>query len=156
SATGVVTANLSYAGNTYSSVQNVLNAIGGGGATAGVRYFHANSTGVDSRALGADSVAIGTNAVANDAGDIALGAHSTTAAVTPTSGATIGGTHYVFAGANPTSAVSVGTNGAERQIQNVAAGQLNPNSTDAVNGSQLYATNQQVTANTTAINNMTS
>ncbi|WP_425129507.1 beta strand repeat-containing protein [Burkholderia ubonensis] len=154
SATGAVTASLSYAGNTYSSVQNVLNAITGGGTTAGIRYFHANSTGADSRALGADSVAIGTNAVATNAGDVALGANSTTTAAAPTPGTTIGGTHYGFAGVNPTSAVSVGASGAERQIQNVAAGQLGQNSTDAVNGSQLYATNQQVTANTTAINNM--
>ncbi|WP_425117616.1 YadA-like family protein [Burkholderia anthina] len=153
-ATGAVTANLSYAGNTYGSVQNVLNAISGGGTTAGIKYFHANSTGADSQALGADSVAIGTNAAANNAGDVALGANSTTATVIPTAGTSIGGTSYSFAGAHPTSAVSVGTPGAERQIQNVAAGQLNSTSTDAINGSQLYATNQQVTANTAAIDNM--
>ena len=34
--------------------------------------------------------------------------------------------------------VSVGTAGSERQIQNVAAGQITKTSTDAVNGSQLY------------------
>ncbi|WP_224020046.1 YadA family autotransporter adhesin, partial [Burkholderia vietnamiensis] len=39
-------------------------------------------------------------------------------------------------------------------IQNVAAGQLSGTSTDAVNGSQLFATNEQVTANTTAISNI--
>ena len=37
--------------------------------------------------------------------------------------------------------LSVGANGAERQIKNVAAGEISENSTDAVNGSQLYATN---------------
>jgi autotransporter adhesin len=42
--------------------------------------------------------------------------------------------------------VSVGSAGNERQITNVAAGQLSANSTDAVNGSQLYATDQAVTA----------
>ena len=155
SSTGAVTTSLNYAGNSYNSVQNVLNAIGGGGTTAGVKYFHANSTAPDSQALGADSVAIGPNAVAGHAGDVALGANSTTAAVVPTSGTSIGGTLYSFAGANPASAVSVGAAGASRQIQNVAAGQLNGGSTDAVNGSQLFATNQQVTANTTAIANMT-
>ena len=36
-------------------------------------------------------------------------------------------------------AVSVGKAGFERRIQNVAAGRLSSNSTDAVNGSQLYA-----------------
>jgi len=40
--------------------------------------------------------------------------------------------------------VSVGSAGAERQIQNVAAGQISATSTDAVNGSQLYATNQAI------------
>ena len=34
--------------------------------------------------------------------------------------------------------MSVGTAGSERQIQNVAAGQITKTSTDAVNGSQLY------------------
>ena len=37
--------------------------------------------------------------------------------------------------------LSVGAKGAERQIKNVAAGEISENSTDAVNGSQLYATN---------------
>ncbi|MBB5421280.1 YadA family autotransporter adhesin, partial [Paraburkholderia atlantica] len=110
----------------------------------GTKYFHANSTGADSSALGEDSVAIGMGAVSNNANDVALGAGSTTAAAVGTSGATIGGTEYAFAGANPTSTVSVGSVGNERTITNVAAGRLSATSTDAVNGSQLYATNQQV------------
>ena len=40
-------------------------------------------------------------------------------------------------------------------ITNVAAGQVNANSSDAVNGSQLFATNTQVAQNTTAITNLT-
>ncbi|MEB8270964.1 hypothetical protein, partial [Klebsiella grimontii] len=40
------------------------------------------------------------------------------------------------------------------RITNVAAGELSTDSTDAVNGSQLYATNQQVEGNTTSINNL--
>lgn len=40
-------------------------------------------------------------------------------------------------------------------ITNVAAGQVNASSTDAVNGSQLFATNTQVAQNTTAITNLT-
>ncbi|WP_376776939.1 YadA-like family protein [Paraburkholderia youngii] len=108
----------------------------------GTKYFHANSTGADSSALGEDSVAIGMGAVSNNANDVALGAGSTTSAAVGTSGATIGGTEYAFAGANPTSTVSVGSDGSERTITNVAAGRLSATSTDAVNGSQLYATNQ--------------
>src|SRR5699024_10393846 len=45
---------------------------------------------------------------------------------------------------NAPQTVSVGAAGAERQIINVAPGLLSANSTDAVNGSQLYATNQVV------------
>jgi autotransporter adhesin len=97
-------------------------------------------------------VAVGTGAGASTANSVALGAGSTTTAATPTSGTTIRGQDYTFAGANPAGVVSVGSAGQERQIQNVAAGQLSSTSTDAVNGSQLYATNQaletlSVTAN---------
>ncbi|MGK9237346.1 YadA-like family protein, partial [Inquilinus limosus] len=90
------------------------------------------------------SVAIGPNAVANNEGDIALGSGSTTDVAVGTAGATIGGKAYTFAGANPTSTVSVGSAGAERTITNVAAGRLSDTSTDAVNGSQLFATNQAI------------
>ena len=38
--------------------------------------------------------------------------------------------------------LSVGAKNAERQIKNVAAGKISKDSTDAVNGSQLYATNK--------------
>ncbi|WP_267224033.1 YadA-like family protein [Dyella silvae] len=106
----------------------------------GAKYFHANSTGADSKAQGTDAVAIGTNAVATNANDVALGADSVTSATTAVSGVTLGGSSYTFAGATPSAALSVGG----RQIQNVAAGQLSATSTDAVNGSQLYATNQAI------------
>ena len=43
-----------------------------------------------------------------------------------------------FAGATAVGAVSVGYAGAEKRIQNVAAGEISPTSTDAINGSQLY------------------
>ncbi|QTM01530.1 YadA-like family protein [Mannheimia sp. ZY171111] len=43
-----------------------------------------------------------------------------------------------FAGNNAVGVVSVGASGAERRIQNVAAGELSGQSTDAVNGSQLH------------------
>ena len=110
----------------------------------GTKYFHANSTGTDSQAIGTDSVAIGQNAVATADGSVALGLNSTAGAAVATAGTTIRGTSYNFAGAAPVATVSVGALGAERQITNVAAGQLNAGSTDAVNGSQLFATNQAV------------
>ena len=50
-----------------------------------------------------------------------------------------------FAATHPNSTVSVGKSGAERTITNVAAGRVTFNSTDAINGSQLYATNNMLT-----------
>ena len=62
-----------------------------------------------------------------------------------TTSATVGGITYGgFAGSGALtdgSVVSVGAPNAERQIKNVAAGQISATSTDAINGSQLNATN---------------
>jgi trimeric autotransporter adhesin len=87
-------------------------------------------------AAGTNGVALGSNAVATNPNDVALGAGSITA--TPHSGMfdVTGGTP---AGTGANAVVSVGTAVAPRQIQNVGAGVLSPNSLDAVNGSQLYS-----------------
>jgi autotransporter adhesin len=123
-------------------------ATGTNSLAAGV---NATATGTRSAAMGygatasaSDALALGAGATAGNAGDVALGAGSVTAAASPTLNTTIAGTTYAFAGANPTSVVSVGSAGAERQVTNVAAGRLSGTSTDAVNGSQLYATNQAI------------
>ncbi|OQR36461.1 hypothetical protein BWR15_09065 [Pseudomonas sp. T] len=110
----------------------------------GTKYFHANSTGTDSVASGQDSVAIGMGAVSSHDSSVALGAGSITDEAVATTGTTIRGTSYSFAGTAPTSTVSVGSVGNERTITNVAAGRLSETSTDAVNGSQLFATNQAI------------
>ncbi|TIO06932.1 MAG: hypothetical protein E5X93_29940, partial [Mesorhizobium sp.] len=86
--------------------------------------------------------------------DVALGSGSVTQVAVGTSGTTIGGTAYTFAGTTPTSTVSIGAPGAERTLTNLAAGRISGSSTDAINGSQLFATNQQVTQNTTDIANL--
>ena len=49
-----------------------------------------------------------------------------------------------FAGTAPVSTVSVGATDAERTITHVAAGRVSADSTDAINGSQLYGANQQI------------
>ena len=49
-----------------------------------------------------------------------------------------------FAGTAPVSTVSIGTTGQERTITHVAAGRVSADSTDAINGSQLYGANQQI------------
>jgi len=112
---------------TNSSISNIYDT--------GTKYFHANSTGVDSTATGADSVAIGTGAVASNADDVALGANSVTAAPHTGDMAFFGGT----AAGTALSVVSIGAPGQERQIQNVAPGVVATTSTDAINGSQLYS-----------------
>lgn len=54
------------------------------------------------------------------------------------------GTNYTYAGSSPVGVVTVGSAGKERRIQNVAAGLVSATSTDAVNGSQLYALTRQI------------
>ena len=54
------------------------------------------------------------------------------------------GTSYTYAGSSPTGVVTVGSVVSERRIQNVAAGLVSATSTDAVNGSQLYALTRQL------------
>jgi len=83
---------------------------------------------------------------------IVLGNLSTDRAATTETGVIINGTPYTYAGSAPVGVMSVGSVGGERQIINVAAGAVNATSTDAVNGSQLHATNEAVESNTTTIN----
>jgi autotransporter adhesin len=52
--------------------------------------------------------------------------------------------------------VSIGSAGAERTLTNLAAGRISGNSTDAINGSQLYATNQSLNSLYAQFNNLTS
>ncbi|OXI30913.1 hypothetical protein CFB89_26855 [Burkholderia sp. AU16741] len=110
----------------------------------------AQAYGSAAKATAADALAFGTNAQANVANSIALGANSVTAAAVGTSSATIGGVTYPFAGSSPVGVVSVGAPGQERQITNVAAGRISATSTDAINGSQLNATNQAITSLSTS------
>ncbi|MEX3937940.1 hemagglutinin, partial [Paraburkholderia sp. BR10937] len=147
------------ASGDFSAAMGSYNAaLGYGSVAMGVLTTSTGATSVavgsGSTSVGDGSVAIGTLAVATNANDVALGTGTTTAAVVNTSGATIGGTGYTFAGTNAKSTISVGSPGKERTITNVAAGQLTASSTDAVNGSELFATNQQVTQNSTDISDL--
>ncbi|MDH7791619.1 autotransporter adhesin [Ochrobactrum sp. AN78] len=89
-----------------------------------------------------NGLALGSGASVNTANSVALGAGSATSSATAVSSMTIRGTNYQVAGGAPAGVVSVGAAGQERQLQNVAAGQITASSTDAVNGSQLFATHQ--------------
>ena len=109
---------------------------------------NAKATAGDSFALGdsakasvGNAIAFGKNANAAHAGSIALGANSATEEAVQTTSATVGGlTFGNFAGNTPESTLSIGSAGKERTITNVAAGRISDSSTDAINGSQLYAT----------------
>ena len=95
-----------------------------------------------------DSVAIGTGAKATNENAVALGTGSETAAAVATASESVNGVVHNFAGINPGSTVSVGKTGMERTVTNVAAGRISATSTDAINGSQLYAVTTEVNKGT--------
>ena len=112
-------------------------AFGAGAHADGVRT---NVFGSDASASADYSIAIGNKANASTANSIALGANATTRSATNVTSATVAGhTFGGFAGTSPVGSVSVGKAGEERQLHNVAAGEISATSTDAVNGSQLYS-----------------
>ncbi|WP_134078670.1 ESPR-type extended signal peptide-containing protein [Haemophilus haemolyticus] len=100
------------------------------------------SMGTLARAQKVNSVALGSGALATLDNAIALGAGSKTDKQgTKQTQTTVQGITYKWAGGDKTSigdVVSVGSAGFERQIKNVAAGEVSNVSTDAINGSQLY------------------
>ena len=105
------------------------------------------AVGVRSSSAGAASSAFGMGSSASKDGSVALGAGSTTLTnATKETTMMVGGKNYDVAGhaANAGAQVSVGSKGMERQIKHVAAGLVDEDSTDAVNGSQLHATNQSI------------
>ena len=104
------------------------------------------AVGDTASAKASKGVAVGSNSTANNANDVALGAGSVTAAANATASTTINGVVYNYAGTTPGSVVSVGAVGSERQVTNVAAGRVSGTSTDAVNGSQLFAADSAINA----------
>lgn len=140
--------------------------------TAGSNYDNKGAQGAGSIALGestgtnaaaVDSVAIGHNTKVNGRNTVAIGANITAAtngsvilgdsskadgshATETVASKAIDGHTYNFAGKAKDAGrfVSVGEKGNERQIKNVAAGHVEADSTDAINGSQLYAVASRV------------
>lgn len=137
---------------------------------------HANSTGLSTIAIGSNSVAnnkastaigqgatatasyglaLGKAAQADHGSAVALGTATVTEQAVAVTEATVGKITYGgFAGTDATAVVSVGAKGDHtRQIINVGAGAINATSTDAINGSQLYATNDVINnLGTTVVN----
>ena len=137
-------------GSSATATGDHAQAFGAGAQATGVRT---NVFGSDAAATADYSIAIGNKANASTANSIALGADSTTRSATNVTSATVAGhTYGGFAGTSPVGSVSVGKAGQERQIHNVAAGKISADSTDAVNGSQLYSVANDLQ---TQINNST-
>lgn len=103
---------------------------------------------VDSKAQGVNSMALGRSSITTHDNSVALGASAVSKLEKQVNDATVGTlTYNGFAGNNPMATVSVGAEGKERQIVNVGAGEISATSTDAINGSQLYAVADKVSTN---------
>lgn len=152
SASTAVGAHATTKGNSSSALGLHANAIGGQSTALGQSSL---ARGDQSTAIGSGattearfSTAVGTNAKANHYSSVAIGFNSITSDFNGVVNTTIDGVTYgSYAGHRPTSVVSFGSEGFERQLQNVAAGNVTKTSTDAVNGSQLYAVASQVSTN---------
>ena len=108
--------------------------------------------GTGTRAQGVASAAFGMGAKATKGNSVAIGAGSTTTTdATSVNEAKVNDLKYSgFAGGNNVTSgdqVSFGSKNYERQLKNVAPGEISSTSTDAINGSQLYAV-QNVLGNT--------
>lgn len=131
------------------------------GANSVVDNQGAITIGTHSVTRGIDAVTIGNNASAPVQNSVAIGTNSQTYNAVPFGQMQINGTTHIFAGEQPNSTVSFGSKKSDtysnldnynRQLQNVAAGRIEADSLDAVNGSQLFAAIDEINSNGLAIN----
>ena len=120
-------------------------ASGGNSLAIGVQSSTSNGAvgavalGLSSKAEQTNSMALGVSANAAHERSVALGANSKTDATVSTPNQLVNGLWYKnYAGGSADSTLSVGSDTLKRTITNVAAGRVNAQSTDAINGSQLY------------------
>ena len=120
-------------------------ASGGNSLALGVQSSTSNGAvgavalGLSSKAEKTNSMALGVSANAAHERSVALGANSKTDATVSTANQLVNGLWYKnYAGGSADSTLSVGSDTVKRTITNVAAGRVNAQSTDAINGSQLY------------------
>ena len=112
------------------------------GETSKATTAHSIAMSTSANVASEDAIAIGHNAQvgASQQRSIALGANSKTANVVSTPNQLVNGLWYKnYAGGSADSTLSVGSDTVKRTITNVAAGRVNAQSTDAINGSQLYS-----------------
>ena len=131
------------------------------GANSVVDNQGAIAIGTHTMTRGMDAVTIGNNASAPIQNSVAIGTNSQTYEPVGFGQMDINGVTHVFAGEAPNSSVSFGSKKSEtyshldnytRQLQNVAAGRVEADSLDAVNGSQLFAAIDEINSNGLAIN----
>ncbi|ARC50658.1 hypothetical protein A6J88_04815 [Neisseria mucosa] len=99
-------------------------------------------SGTSASGVGAAAFGVGATASQNKSVAIGAGSHTNTDATAVTTATVNGITYGGFAGTThitPGSQVSFGSAGFERQLKHVAPGAITSTSTDAINGSQLYA-----------------
>lgn len=122
-------------------------SVGGNGNSAA----YGIALGAESQAEAENGIAIGYDTVVSQSNSVALGSHATTNPVVATSSITIPNTNttYNVNGTAPVGTVSVGSATGLRTITNVAAGRVSEASTDAVNGSELYAVATEAAKHTT-------
>ncbi|EKY5819353.1 hemagglutinin, partial [Escherichia coli] len=142
----------------FNALANAGNALAVG-SQASANKNDALAVGSEANAGQNETVALGHGATVTVAkGNVSIGADSrdkkaqkvTEAKVRTKRGADV--TYSGFAGNNAASVVSVGDAGKERQIVNVGAGAVSEKSTDAINGSQLYAIAKTLKDDLDAIN----
>ena len=124
-------------------------AIGSNAKTSGNTY--GTAIGYSAESTNQYATALGANAKANHIYDVALGDSSVANGATEKDNVKyimINGVKHQFSNAVSQYAVSVGNENLTRQIKRVANGEVSPQSTDAINGSQLYAIAQAITNNT--------
>lgn len=127
----------SFAGGERNKLRGKNSFVFGEGAE--VEGDNTYAIGKEATVSASNSVAIGNQAKATEDNSVAIGHESNTNTVIGTASVTINGTEHTFAGSAPVGTVSIGDNDKERTVTNVAAGRIDSNSTDAVNGSQLHA-----------------
>lgn len=123
---------------------------------AAVKGDNSYSVGNKNQVSANNTFVMGNNVNTSLDNAVVLGNNSTAESsdVVSTPSYTYAGGTVNFAGTAPVSTVSVGATGQERTITHVAAGRVSADSTDAINGSQLYGANQQIDNLYNKINNI--
>ena len=133
--------------NAYADIAAGDGSVASGGNSLAIGVQSSTSTGavgavalgLSSKAEQTNSMALGVSANAAHERSVALGANSKTDATVSTPNQLVNGLWYKnYAGGSADSTISVGSDTVKRTITNVAAGRVNAQSTDAINGSQLY------------------